>query len=102
MKSTRNPLLSRDRSTGSSIEALEARIAPAAVLGLNEANTLLLFDSTRPGEILATIPVTGLAPSAELVGIDFRPFDGALYGIARVGLVASLYSINTHSGSATL
>jgi hypothetical protein len=44
-------------------------------------NTLLRFDTTTPGTIQATIAVTGLTGGDVLVGTDFRPSNGLLYGV---------------------
>ena len=57
---------------------------------------LVTFDSATPGTT-TTISVTGV--SGTLVGIDFRPANGMLYGLSNNN---GIYSINTTTGAATL
>ena len=85
-----------------SVEVLEQRIAPAALIGLDDTNHLLAFDSATPGTVVTTA-VTGLAAGETLIGIDFRPANGALYGVATGGSAAGhVYLINPTTGVATL
>lgn len=100
----------RALKTGSSlrsIEPLEARIAPALLLGLDGNSRLLRFDSTAPGTVVA-VSTTGLAPGEFLEGIDVRPADGRLYGLGILDgpqaddSVARLYRIEPTTGVATL
>jgi uncharacterized protein DUF4394 len=84
--------------------ATPAQAVPGDVTALGvgaRANTLFRFASVSPG-IVASVPVTGLAGGATLVGLDYRPATAQLYGLARNGDVASLYSINPVIGTATL
>ena len=69
-----------------------------AIYGLDSANTLVVFRATRPDLISRTTGVTGLPAGERLVGIDFRPADGRLYGL---GKTSRLYLIDTTSGAAT-
>ena len=90
--------------------ALRALLAASAVAGfaalaqaetiyaLHDGNELVRFDSTTPATTTATA-VTGLVAGETLVGIDFRPADGRLYGLTNAG---RLYSIATTTGVATL
>lgn len=68
------------------------------IYGLDSANTLVVFRATRPDLISRTTAVTGLPAGERLVGIDFRPADGRLYGL---GKTSRLYLIDTTSGAAT-
>lgn len=65
-------------------------------------NTLVSFDSGAPSAILSSVAISGLEGSgltAEfLLGIDFRPANGLLYGL---GSRSNLYTINTATGAAT-
>ncbi|MGQ0792526.1 MAG: DUF4394 domain-containing protein, partial [Deltaproteobacteria bacterium] len=61
-------------------------------------NILLRFDSSSPGTILGTTFLQGLQPRESLVGIDFRPATGQLYGI---GSTNRLYLINIPTGTVT-
>lgn len=73
--------------------------APSPVIyGLDSANTLVVFRATRPDLVTRTTAVTGLPVGERLVGIDFRPADGRLYGLGRN---SRLYFIDTTSGAAT-
>src|SRR3954462_7577486 len=88
--------------TPARLEVLEARIAPATLIGLDSSNHLVTFDTTLP-QVVTTTPVTGLAAGETLIGIDVRPATGALYG---VGIDADgaghVYVINPSTGVATL
>src|SRR5262245_4490100 len=65
---------------------------------LTVTNSLLTFDSATPGTILTSVGVTGLQAAETLLGIDFRPATGALFGL---GSSSRLYSINPVTGAAT-
>lgn len=65
-----------------------------ALTGLTGGNTLVFFDSATPGST-TTRSVTG---ADGLLGIDYRPADGQLYGITN----ASVFTIDPSSGNATL
>ncbi|MBX9580353.1 MAG: DUF4394 domain-containing protein [Gemmataceae bacterium] len=81
------------------VESLEGREVPAVLLGLTTADRLVRFDSSAPGTLIGTpVAVTGLGPAEDLVGIDFRPATGQLYGVATTG---TLYLIDPTTGAAT-
>ncbi len=61
-------------------------------------NLLLTFDTANPGQVTNVGVVGGLAPGESLVGIDFRPNGGALYGI---GNLNNIYTIGTMTAGAT-
>ncbi len=71
---------------------------PRVVFGLTTTNSLVRFDSDSPGSVGAPVPVTGLQAGESLLGIDFRPFGGALYGL---GSTSRTYTINPTTGVAT-
>ena len=79
------------------MERLEARDVPTALLGLTNANALLSFDSATPGTATA-IAVTGLISGDNLVGIDYRPSNGVLFGVSNT---SHIYTINASTGVAT-
>lgn len=98
MKNDLNPSVYRR-----AIETLEARIAPAALIGLDDSNHLLTFDSASPGTVTATVVVSGLGAGETLIGIDVRPATGALYGVTiDASNAARVYVINPATGAATL
>jgi Domain of unknown function (DUF4394)/Calx-beta domain len=68
------------------------------LLGLTSANELVTFDSNTPGTFSSTTAVTGLQAGESLLGIDFRPANGLLYGVGSTG---RLYTINPATGAAT-
>ena len=75
---------------------------PAVVTGdvfvLTASNKLLSFDRATPGTIRSTATITGLQAGENLLGIDFRPADGLLYGVGSTG---RLYTLNGGTGAAT-
>ncbi|OEZ98707.1 DUF4394 domain-containing protein [Duganella phyllosphaerae] len=75
----------------------------AAVAGdvfvLTASNKLLSFDRATPGTIRTTATVTGLQAGENLLGIDYRPADGMLYGVGSTGRI---YTLNGTTGAATL
>jgi Ca2+-binding RTX toxin-like protein len=83
-------------------ETLEHRLALAVAVGLTPTNEIAFFDTTSPGSGVTTpSPVTGLISGDTLVGIDFRPATGELYGLGVNGTTAHLYRIGRFTGSAT-
>ncbi|MBC7919468.1 MAG: DUF4394 domain-containing protein [Ferruginibacter sp.] len=66
-------------------------------LALTDNNQLLKINAKNADKSLATVAVTGLASGEKLLGIDFRPATGQLYG---VGSTSRLYVINAETGAA--
>ena len=62
-------------------------------------------DRNRRLDIRTRKPITGLADGEFLVGVDFRPSNGLLYGVGRIGgdpmALGQLYTIDIDSGVAT-
>jgi len=73
----------------------------AEIYGLTDSNRLLSFSAASPGDIETNVKITGIPDGADLIGIDFRPADGLLYTVAKVGTTGSLYTIDPESGQAT-
>jgi hypothetical protein len=69
------------------------------VFVLTASNKLVSFDIGTPGTVRTSVAVTGLQSGENLVGIDFRPADGQLYGVGSTG---RLYTLNGTTGAATL
>ena len=69
-----------------------------AIFGLTCANQLVLFGSGNPGTLARQVPISGMPAGHAMEGIDFRPADGALYG---VGSDSRVYTIDTLSGAAS-
>ena len=78
--------------------AIAGEASALVVYGLTDANSLVRFDSASPGTVNSTVAVTGLTAGAALLGIDFRPANGQLYGVSSD---SRLYTINLSSGVAT-
>ena len=62
-------------------------------------------DLNRRLAIRSRAPITGLADGERLIGVDFRPSNGLLYGVGRLGddpmSPGQLYTIDVSSGLAT-
>jgi Domain of unknown function (DUF4394)/FG-GAP-like repeat len=69
------------------------------IYGVTTANQLVRFDSATPGTVSAPQAITGLQTGENIVGIDFRPANGQLYGL---GSSSRLYTINITTGAATI
>ena len=84
---------------GRQINGLAVPLPTAYALTVrNGAETIVGFNEAAPGAILSDAAVTGLQPGESLLGIDFRPANGLLYG---VGSSNRLYAINPVTGAAT-
>mgnify|MGYP001065747572 CR=1 FL=1 len=64
-------------------------------------NTLVRFQASAPGTILATVPMVGLAAGEIVVGIDVRPATGQLYAVADGPVTDRLYTVEPFTGVAT-
>jgi hypothetical protein len=72
-------------------------VGAVALTGLADGNTLVFFDSATPGSV-TTIGVSGTNLNSALLGIDYRPATGQLYGLSSTGI----FTIDPSSGNATL
>ena len=68
------------------------------VYGVTTSNNLVRFNSSRPGTVLGSTAITGLQAGENVLGIDFRPSTGLLFGL---GSTSRLYRIDTVTGVAT-
>lgn len=86
-------------------ETLEDRVTPAIAYALNDAtSSLFSFDTANPNAAVTTgTAVTGIDGGEVLVGIDFRPANGLLYGLGvnDAANTATLYTINLTTAVAT-
>lgn len=64
----------------------------------NTQSQLLRADSASPGSVSVVGSLNGLQAGESLLGIDFRPATGQLFGL---GSTSRLYSINTGTGAAS-
>lgn len=69
------------------------------VFGLTSGGRLIGFNSATPGTIATDVATSGVAGA--LVGIDFRPATGGLYGLGNNGGIGTVYLINPSTGIAT-
>ena len=72
--------------------------AAQSALGVTSTSQLVRFDVAFPGELVTSVPITGLQGGENILGIDFRPATGELYAL---GSTSRLYVINPTSGAAT-
>ncbi|KFI07650.1 DUF4394 domain-containing protein [Massilia sp. BSC265] len=77
---------------------------PAAVTAgdlvvLTSGDRLVSFNRDTPGTARTSVAVTGLQAGENLLGIDYRPADGMLYGVGSGGRI---YTLNPETGAATL
>lgn len=68
------------------------------IYGVTVFNNLVSFERASPSTIYSRVPLTGLQSGEQILGIDFRPSNGVLYGL---GSTSRLYTINTATGAAT-
>jgi hypothetical protein len=66
-------------------------------------NNLISFDAQTPATILSTGTISGISAGQALVGIDFRPNTGELFGLGynTANGEARLYTLNLTTGVAT-
>ena len=83
---------------GVTIRDITLVTGPEDIFAVTTGNTLLRFDSNSPGTVISSNPITGLQAGENILGIDFRPANGLLYGL---GSTSRLYRINTVNGAAT-
>lgn len=79
------------------VEQLELRSLLTAALGVTDMNELVSFDTDTPN-VATGMPITGLTGDEMIVGIDFRPADGQLYGLSSD---SRLYTIDPATAVAT-
>ena len=83
------------------IAAAAVLAAPAhaeAVVGLTVTNALVTFDSATPLNGSTPVNITGLQAGERILGIDYRPATGALFGLGSTG---RLYTLNSVTGAAS-
>jgi hypothetical protein len=68
------------------------------IAAVGNATSLVSFDSSQPSALLSGAFVSGLQSNETLVGIDFRPATGQLYGL---GSSSRLYTIDRNTGAAS-
>jgi hypothetical protein len=74
-------------------------MTPGDIFALTASNKLISFNRDAAATVRTNVAITGLQSGENLVGIDFRPADGMLYGVGSTG---RLYTIDISTGAATL
>jgi hypothetical protein len=95
-----------DLATGKAIQSATfnnkvlsmAIITDPVAYGVSLNNELLIFNPASANPTLVAKAITGLQNGENILGIDFRPVNGQLYGL---GSSSRLYTINASSGVAT-
>jgi len=75
-----------------------AIITDPVAYGVSLNNELLIFNPASANPTPVAKAITGLQNGENILGIDFRPLNGQLYGL---GSSSRLYTINASSGVAT-
>lgn len=70
-----------------------------SLVGLTTDNRLTTFDSASPATMSPFLNITGVTAGARIVGIDTRPSDNSIYGVATDN---KLYRIDPTTGNASL
>jgi Domain of unknown function (DUF4394) len=85
--------------TAAGLAAAPASAMAAELLhGVTDQNRLVRFASDSPGDVSASVQVTGLLQADErILGIDVRPNNDALYAVTSAN---RLYTVNPLTGSA--
>jgi hypothetical protein len=73
--------------------------SPGELLGLSVNNRIVSFNRAAPGKLCSSAAIHGLASAEQVLGIDVRPADGALYAL---GSSAKLYTLDVVSGAASV
>ena len=66
-------------------------------VGLTDNNTLITLNSDDPQHDLRSVTLTGLASGERILGVDYRPATGQLYGVSSANRI---YVINDETGVA--
>ena len=74
-------------------------LEPGDALLLTASGKLASFNLDAPATLRTNLAITGLQAGEVLLGIDFRPSDGNLYGVGSSG---RMYTLNAATGVATL
>jgi len=68
------------------------------LIALTESGQLVSVNRNAPETLVSTQNVSGLKASDSLIGIDYRPADGKLYG---VGALGNIYTLDPATGVAS-
>lgn len=68
------------------------------IVALNTQNQVFVFDSATPNVTAMPRNITNLQTGEVIVGVDYRPTDGLLYGVSNQNRI---YTIDPNTGAAT-
>lgn len=89
-------------TTSSKAEAQQRNQPGGLIYGLLGSDRLITFTKNNPGERRSITPVTGLGAGETLIGIDFRPENGRLYGVTTDATGnGTIYIIRNRNAAAT-
>jgi hypothetical protein len=77
--------------------ATKANAQSATIYGVTTGNQLVRFNAASPGTLTNVGAITGLQAGEQILGIDFRPATGQLFGL---GSTSRLYVIDKTTGAA--
>lgn len=80
-----------------SMQSNQGELRPEVVYALTNSNQLMTFNAGRPGTPSSKMKIANLTAGENVLGIDFRPADGKLYGLGSSG---RLYTIDPATGAA--
>ncbi len=69
------------------------------LLGVSETNRLVSFTSAAPQKLCTSTAISGVQAGENVLGIDVRPADRAVYALGSAGRV---YTVDSSTGAATL
>ena len=78
--------------------AVPAACAGEMLAASDGRQEIVVFDSDDPGGSTRVVPLVGLAPGEQVLGLDARPLDGALY---LLGSTSRVYVVDPGTGTAT-
>jgi uncharacterized protein DUF4394 len=74
------------------------RQARGEMLGVSVGNQLVSFNTGAPGQLCTQDPIQGIEAGEDVLGIDVRPANGALYALGSSG---NLYTLDVETAEAT-
>lgn len=78
--------------------SLGAPVTTGDTIALTDLGQLISFNRATPSTLVSVKGVLGLKDNDVLIGIDYRPNDGLLYGIGKLG---NVYVLDPSTGGAT-
>jgi len=85
----------KDRFT---LVVVDDELASPTAYASTTTNRLVSFSTTAAGALSSNVPIVGLQPGETLLGVDYRPANGQLYGL---GSTSRLYQIAPGPAEAT-